>query len=205
VSSSPWSKDAPPSAMLPPAGAPAPSWPPPVPASGPGRAGASGPRRRGWVAPALRLLLTVGVSAATAAAVTYIAIRSDHAQVAPQPSVAPGPQFTTAEVAAAKDHLCQVFDLSVRGQEGKGGVRIEGGDVNTPMVMRAMNSVSAVENALAPAVPSEVVSAARKYISATLDQTTAAMGSTPTREVNRLTDVRNDTIFALVDVCGLPR
>lgn len=192
--------------MLPPGTGPAPSWlPPPTPAGGPGPAGAPR-RRRGWAAPALRLLLTVGVSAATAATVTYIAMRSDHGvPSAPQPSAAPAPQFTDAEVAAAKDHLCQVFELSVRGQEGKGGVRVEGGDVNTPIVMRAMNSVSAVENAIAPAVPAQIVSATRKYIGATLDQTTAAMGNTPTSEVNRLTDVRNDAIYALVDACGLPR
>jgi hypothetical protein len=31
------------------------------------------------------------------------------------------------------------------------------------------------------------------------------MGNTPTSEGNRLTDVRNDAIEALLDVCGLPR
>ena len=45
------------------------------------------------------------------------------------------------------------------------------------MVLRAMNSASAVQNALVPAVPPDVASAARKYISATLDTTTAAMGN----------------------------
>jgi hypothetical protein len=35
--------------------------------------------------------------------------------------------------------------------------------------------------------------------------TTAAMGNTPTSEVNRLTDVDADAINGLVDACGLPR
>ena len=59
-----------------------------------------------------------------------------------------------------------------------------------------MNSASTVQNALVPAVPPDVSAAARKYISATLDLTTAAMGNTPTSEVNRLTDVRNDATSA---------
>ncbi|MBI2692758.1 MAG: hypothetical protein HYX30_00735 [Mycobacterium nebraskense] len=98
-----------------------------------------------------------------------------------------------------------MFDVSVRGQEGQGGVRVAGGGVNAPMVLRALNSASAVQNTLVPAVPPDVASAARKYIDTTLDQTTAAMGNMPTSEVNRLTDVRNDAINALVDVCGLSR
>ena len=121
------------------------------------------------------------------------------------PSAPAVPQVSPADAAAAKQNLCQTFDVSVRGQEGKGGVRVAGGGINTPLVLRAMNSASTVQNALVPAVPPDVSAAARKYISATLDQTTAAMGNTPTSEVNRLTDVRNDATFALVDACGLPR
>ncbi|MCV6969803.1 hypothetical protein [Mycobacterium bohemicum] len=122
------------------------------------------------------------------------------------PSPAPTtPQFSSTAVAGAKENLCHVFDVSVRGQEGQGGVRVAGGGVNAPMVLRALNSASAVQNTLVPAVPPDVASAARKYIDTTLDQTTAAMGDMPTSEVNRLTDVRNDAIDALVDVCGLPR
>ena len=66
----------------------------------------------------------------------------------------------------------------MRGQEGQGGFRVEG-NLNVPMVLRAVNSAAAVQNALVPAVPPDVASAARKYISATLDVTTAAMGNTP--------------------------
>ena len=74
-----------------------------------------------------------------------------------------------------------------------------------PMLLRALNSASAVQNALVPAVPPDVAAAARKYINSTLDVTTAAMGNTSTSEVNRLTDVDADAINGLVDACGLPR
>lgn len=79
------------------------------------------------------------------------------------------------------------------------------GNLNLPVALRALNSASAVQNALVPSVPPETVTAARKYIGATLDQTTAAMGNTLTPDVNRLTDVRNDAINGLLDACGLPR
>ncbi|GLB86126.1 hypothetical protein [Mycobacterium kiyosense] len=79
------------------------------------------------------------------------------------------------------------------------------GNLNIPVVLRALNSASVVENALIAAVPAEVSAPARSYISATLDQTTAAMGNTSTSEGNRLTDVRNDAMFSLLDACGLPR
>jgi hypothetical protein len=155
------------------------------------------------------------MSAAVGSTVTYLAMRGDRAastSVSPSaqppagsPSSAPaGPQFSPAEAAAAKDHLCQVFDVSVRGQEGQGGLRVEG-NLNVPVVLRALNSASAVQNALVPAVPRDVAAAAQKYVGTTLDQTTAAMGNAPTNEVNRLTDVRNDAMYTLLDSCGLPR
>jgi hypothetical protein len=73
------------------------------------------------------------------------------------------------------------------------------------MLLRAINSASAVQNALVPAVPPNVAAAAQKYISTTLDVTTAAMGNTSTSEVNRLTDADTAAINGLVDSCGLPR
>ena len=80
------------------------------------------------------------------------------------------------------------------------------GAVNVPVVLRALNSASSVQNALQnPAVPPNVAAAARKYISTTLDETTAAMGNTPTSEGKRLTDARTDAIYGLLDMCGLPR
>ena len=179
--------------------------PPPAATSPPvGVPGPVGFGRRGlgvwpWLLVGLALLLTVVVSAAVGSTVTYLAMRGDRAAStsaspagqppAGSPSSAPaGPQFSPAEAAAAKDHLCQAFDVSVRGQQGKGGFRVEG-NPNVPMLLRALNSASAVQNALVPAVPPDVAAAARKYISSTLDVTTAAMGNTSTSEVNRLTDV----------------
>jgi hypothetical protein len=217
TTTSPWSQQASPHVTVaaPPPAHTLPPAPGPVPPPGiPGPAGFRPPRppRRPWGWIVLALLLAVGVAAGVGSTVTYVALRNDRAASTPSshqiasPSSAPTtPQFTSDEVAAAKQNLCRVFDLSVRGQEGRGGVRVDGGGVNTPIVLRAINSVSAVQNALAPAVPPDVASAARKYINTTLDQTTAAIGNTPTSEVNRLTDVRNDAIYALVDACGLPR
>lgn len=178
------------------------------------------PVDRGWVAPAgatprhrasvaLRWIAVVGLSSAVASALT-LALRSENVAppaappseaTTPMPAV---PQYNPSEVSAAKDHLCKVFDLSVRGQEGQGGFRVQG-NVNIPIVLRALNSASAVQNALGPAVPADLATAARKYIGTTLDVTTSAMGSTPTSEVNRLTDVDGDAIDAVLNGCGLPR
>ncbi|EFG78704.1 hypothetical protein HMPREF0591_1330 [Mycobacterium parascrofulaceum ATCC BAA-614] len=72
-------------------------------------------------------------------------------------------------------------------------------------MLRTVNSALAVQTALVPALPADVASAARNYIQTTLEATTAAMGNTPTPEVNRLNDISNDAINALVGVCGLPR
>ena len=209
----PWAREASPSVTLPPPPAPTRQGPPlPPPVGTPVPVGFRPPRRpRRWPWAVLALLVAVVVSAAVGSTVTYLATHGDNPALAPaQPSAAvpsaPAvPQVSPGDAAAAKQNLCQVFDVSVRGQEGQGGVRVADGGVNTPLVLRAMNSASTVQNALVPAVPPDVAAAARKYISATLDQTTAAMGNTPTSEVNRLTDVRNDATFALVDACGLPR
>jgi hypothetical protein len=52
----------------------------------------------------------------------------------------------------------------------------------------ALNSATAVQNALVPSIPADIASRARRYITTTLDQTTAAMGNTPTSDVNRSND-----------------
>jgi len=80
-----------------------------------------------------------------------------------------------------------------------------GGQLNIPAVLRSLNSATAVQNAIVPALPEDVASAAKKYISTTLDQTTAAMGNASTSEGNRLTDIRNEATYSLLDTCGLPR
>jgi hypothetical protein len=151
------------------------------------------------------------VAAAAGSTVTYLAVGDHRAASAPAasqtatPSPAPAtPQFSPSQVDTAKQHRCLVFDVSVRGQEGQGGLRVEG-NLNVPVTFRAVNSAMAVQNALVPAVPADVASAAAKYISTTLDTTTAVMGNPPASEVNRLTDLRNDATDSLLDVCGLAR
>lgn len=204
VGESPWSKEAPPSAVLPPAppGAPhrtaasaAPGW---TPNAGP-------PRRRYRAGAALRWIAVVGLSAGVASALT-MAMNKENAASPPVPppsSSTPAPQVSAADAASAKQNLCHIVDLSV-GQKSEGGFRVQG-NLNVPVILKAVNSVSAVQNALVPALPTDVAAAARRYISTTLDVTTAAMGTVPASEVNRLTDISNDAMYALVDTCGLPR
>jgi hypothetical protein len=216
TTTSPWSQHSTPVTVPAPPPA-APTYPPapgPVPPPGiPGPAGFRSPRppRRPWGWIVLALLLAVGVAAGVGSTVTYVALRNDRAASTPSspqiasPSSGPAaPQFSSAEVDGAKQHLCQAFDVSVRGQEGQGGLRVEG-NLNVPVVLRALNSASTVQDELVPAVPPDVASAARKYVTATLDTTTAAMGNPPASEINRLTDIRNDAMYTLLDVCGLPR
>ena len=67
-----------------------------------------------------------------------------------------------------------------------------------------MNSVSAVEHALSPATPPDVTDAARRFVRANLELTTAATGLVPIDEVIRLNATANQATYALADVCGLP-
>jgi hypothetical protein len=147
------------------------------------------------------------VAVAATAATTYAITRSgnQHAAQPPQPSVtaAPNtPQFTSADQAAATTKLCGVFDATARGQKGQGGV-IVNGEVNLPVVLRTVNSVVAVQNALTPAVPDTVAQTARTYIDSSLNLTAAATGNASVDDVNRLTSASNDATYALVDACGL--
>lgn len=206
ATSSPWSREASPSVTLPP-------QPPSQPPSRSPRQVPARPRQarnRLWAWTSLALLLVVAVSGGVSAAITYAALHGARSSLSSTPvSTAPPnptttPRYSAAETAAAKDNLCHVFDVSVRGQEGQGGLRVEG-KVNVPVVLRAVNSAATVQNELVPAVPADVATAARTYISTTLDATTAAMGNTPISELNRLNDVSNDATNALLDACGLPR
>lgn len=168
-------------------------------------------RRWTWPRIALGLVVIVIISASTGSIVTYAAANNE-AGSATESSSTPSastsaptaPQFSAADVSAAKSHLCQVFDVSVRGQQGQGGMRVEG-NLNVPVVLRSVNSALAVQSALVPAVPVEVASTAQNYIQATLNLTTAAMGNTSTAEGNRLNEISNDATNALLDACGLPR
>jgi hypothetical protein len=147
------------------------------------------------------------VAMAGTAAVTYAITRNGQptAPVTPtsQPSTsAQTPHYSPAEQAAAKAHVCKVFDDSTKGQQGQGGLR-EGAQANLPLVVRKLNSLMAVQTALSPATPPDVTAGAKKYIETNLDLTTAATGTVSVDEVNRLTTVANDATYALADLCGL--
>jgi len=86
----------------------------------------------------------------------------------------------------------------------KGGLRNQG-NLNIPLALRSVNSALAAQVALVPAVPPDVANAARAYVTTELDATTAVMGNTPAEGVNRLTEISNDALYKLIDVCGLPR
>jgi hypothetical protein len=218
-SSSPWARQGSPAATLPgpraqsvpqtpaqtlPPPQAAPQWPAPAQPVPP----PAGSRRSVSVGKISLTLLAATVAAAVGSGTTLLWVAHEK-QSAPSASVAPqssppAPQFSPEQISDAKTHLCQTFDISVRGQQGQGGYRVDG-KVNVPMTLRTVNSALAVQVALVPAVPSDVATAARTYVKATLDTSTAAMGNTPTSELNRLTDVDSEAITALLDVCGLPR
>lgn len=198
--SSPWAPGSAPSSQV--------TFPPPTftaPLPPPASGSLPRPRRRWpWTVAAL---LAVAVSVGLGSAVTYMAMQGSK-QAAPSlpPSSSPAPsapQFSSTEVATAKQHVCHVFETSV-GHEHQGGFRVEG-KINVPVNLQSVTSAMAVEHALGPAVPPDVKTAALRYINAALEVTTAAMGGEPTSEVNRLTDLSNEAIYAMADVCGIPR
>lgn len=182
--------------VMPPVGPPpAPGFPPaPQP-----------PRRRGmWPVFAAFVAVTLGAVGATAA-ITYNIAHNDAAAAPAKatPIEKTAPEYTPAEVDAAKAHLCQVFDASTKGQTGQGGM-IKDGQLNVPLAVRSINSVMAVQNALTPATPPDVAAAAKKYIDASVALTTAATGTASIDEGNRLNDLSNTATYAFADVCGLP-
>jgi hypothetical protein len=185
----------------PPASVPPQSGPPIPPVAPPPRP----PRRRfSWLIIGGAVVMLIAVIAATAA-VTYALARNTDAPNATAPTASPtSPQFSASDQAAAKQAVCQVFDVSVRGQQDQGGVRING-QPNLSLMLRTLNSVVAVQNALIPALPEDVATAARRYINANLQLTTATTGVTPIEEVNRLNTAANDATFAFADACGLQR
>jgi hypothetical protein len=195
---SPWSRHAEPSPQQ---GVtlPQPPLPPPLPQMATG--GRRARRRWPWIAGGV---VCVIAAISGAAVISYAVSRNATRIPIPAPPSSAAPQFTVAEQAAAKDNLCRTFDMSVRGQGGQGGLRVNG-ELNVPVILRSINSAVVVENTLTAAVPQDVAAAARNYITTTLDQTTAAMGNTPTTKLNDLTDRRNDAVYGLIDACRLPR
>lgn len=171
------------------------------------------PSARRW-----RLIGMIGallvVAIAATAAITYALTHGSASQPTPSatspaspgpnPSPVTPPTYSQAEQAAAKEKLCHVFEVSVRGKEGQGGV-VMNGDPNIPLILRKVNSVVAVQNVMTPAIPEGLKAAVQKYVDTSMDVTTAALGDTPVDEVNRLTQVGNDATYALADECGVPR
>jgi hypothetical protein len=219
-SSSPWARQGAPAATLPgprtQAVPPTPGQTLPPPQNAPQWAA---PPQPAPVAPARRsfntgkiamALAAVVVSAAVGSGTTLLWVAHDKSTASTTSSAPPvdsatlAPQFSPQEVSAAKGNLCRIFDLSVRGQEGQGGLRNQG-NLNVPLTLRSVNSALAVQTAVVPAVPGDVANAARTYVKATLEATTAVMGNVDAAGVNRLVDTSNDAVNKLLDACGLPR
>lgn len=183
---------------------------PAVPAEGFAPPPPGSPRR--WVLIGMVGALLVVAIAATAAITYALSHSSDSpptpsaepALTGPSASSAPTPTYSQAEQAAAKAKLCHVFEVSVRGKEAQGGVVVNG-DLNVPLVLRKVNSVVAVQNALTPAIPESLKSAVEKYVDTSMDLTTSALGDTPIDELRRLTEVGNEATYALADECGVSR
>jgi len=167
------------------------------------------PRRWGLIAMVGALLV---VAIAATAAITYGLSGGRASEPTPSsesptntdPSPSPAPTYSQAEQAAAKEKLCHVFEVSVRGQEGQGGI-VMNGEPNIPLILRTVNSVVAVQNTTETAMPESLKTAAQKYMETSMDLTTAALGKAPIDELTRLTEVNNDATYALADECGVPR
>ncbi|MCV7207006.1 hypothetical protein H7J71_33880 [Mycolicibacterium peregrinum] len=97
-----------------------------------------------------------------------------------------------------------MFEVSVRGQEGQGGI-VMNGEPNIPLILRTINSVVAVQNTTSPAIPESLMTAVQKYVETSTNLTTAALGKTPIDELTRLTEANNGATYALADACGVPR
>ena len=134
----------------------------------------------------LGLLLAIVVSAATGSIVTFAATHNDDAmrrgnhplrqqrrRPHRQHRNSARPMRLRQKLTCARFLMCQSRPAGAR------RLRVEG-NLNLPVALRAVTAHLAVQNALVPAVPADVARQLRKYISTTLDVTTAAMGNTPT-------------------------
>lgn len=169
-------------------------WPAGAPAPAPA------PRRWGLVA----VVVAVNVaSIAVAAAIAY-AVGRDSAPVKSGPSstVAASPNISEQDAAAAKDKVCHAIDAGERGNTGQGGV-VNNGELNLPLIVRTLNTIVAVQNSLSPAVPTDVSDAAKKYVAAETDLTTAALGHASIDQLIQLTNTGNTALYAVLDTCGI--
>lgn len=157
-------------------------------------------RRWGFIAAVMAANI---VAVAAASAITYAITKNGTSSTAtPSPS-STAPTYTAAEQASAKNKVCQAFDTNTAGTQGQGPL-VNGGQLNVPAVVRALNGAVAVQDARSPAVSPEFASTAGEYVSKTLDMTSAALAGDPVDEINRLKDSANTAVAALADACGLP-
>ena len=191
-----------PAPAAPPHGVGTPGVPPSL---GPGpRQTSGGPDWWLFAAFVVVVVAAIGATAAISYAIGHNSGESSSAPPTTTVTAAVGPQVSQADADAAKQRVCHVFDVATKGMAGQGGLRTNTGELNMPLAIRTVNSVVAIENALTPATPPDVVAAAKKYIDTNLDLTTAAMGKAAAEEGNRLNDVANTATYAFADVCGLP-
>jgi hypothetical protein len=95
-----------------------------------------------------------------------------------------------------------VFVTATKNAKGKGGVMADG-TLNVPVALRVLNRAVALRDALSPAVPADVATATRTYITATLDLTTAATAGEPVPVLEKLNTASNDNRKIVSELCGL--
>lgn len=182
---------------IPPTGAPLP--PPYAPAYAATPPHRPGPRLATVIAAFSAVVLAaIAITAVVTAAIVRPAAST---QTTPMPAA---PQYTSEDQRAAKDQLCRVFDAGERGNAGRGGV-VVGGQLNIPVVLRMINTIVGVQSAMSPATPADLSKAAKKFVAAENELTTAALASAPVETLTALTRSSNATIDELADACGLPR
>jgi hypothetical protein len=176
----------------PPSAAPLPPY---MPAPPPPRG--AGPRL--WPIIAAFSVLVVAAIAITAV-ITSAIVKTSPPPVGPPPAPS-APQYSAAEQESAKQNVCQAFDA---GERGSTAAVVISGDLNVPTVLRMVNAHVAVENALSPAAPTDVVEAARKYLATSTNLTTAALANEPVDKLVDLTKTNNSAMDSFAVVCGLP-
>lgn len=179
-------------------------WNPPPPGGAPGPLQQGAPRPpKMWLWALVTSILMVVAIAATAA-ITYAIAHSTSSTSALAPAAPSDPTFTAAEQAAAKQSLCQTFDMSTSGQQAQGGVVIDG-QPNVPVLLRKITGAVSIIQALVPATPENLATSARQYVAANLSLMNASLGQGSLDEIKKLTAATNDATGALADACGLPR
>jgi hypothetical protein len=143
------------------------------------------------------------VSIAATAAITYAIARSAPSSAAAAASPPAAPTFTAAEQAAAKQAVCNAFDVTTAGQQAQGGVVVDG-QPNVPVMLRKVTGAVTIVQALVPATPENITAPARQYVVANLSLMNAGLGQGSLDEIKKLTASTNDATSALADACGLP-